>query len=112
MSLQFRAEWHLDRALAIVEAQGEKAVRDCAQYLLDQSKMQVPHDTGTLEGTGAVDSHGLQATVSYDTPYAVRWHEHNANFQRGRKMKYLEDPCNDPSVQRRMLEYLRSNLEF
>ena len=61
---------------------------------------------GTLKGSCVVDVNddGSQGTVSYDTPYAVRWHENDANFQRGRKKKYLEDPLNDPTVQAGMMK--------
>ena len=59
-----------------------------------------------------MDSDETSATVSFDTPYAVRWHEEPANFQRGRKNKYLEDPCNDPSIRARMLEYLKNGMDM
>lgn len=110
--LKVEGKWHPELAKAVIETQGPAAVRACAQYLLDESRKQVPHDTGTLEGTGTVDSQELQATVSYDTPYACRWHEQDANFQGGRKKKYLEDPCNDSGVQAKMLDYLKNNLKF
>lgn len=106
------AKWYPEKALAIVQTGGEQAVRACAQFLLDESRKQVPIDTGALSRSGAIDVQGLQGTVSYDTPYAVRWHEHNANFQRGRKSHYLSDPCNDPALKARMLEYLQSGIKF
>lgn len=110
--MKARVEWD-DRAVrAVIQSGGSLAVRSAAHMLLDESRKQVPLDTGALQRSGAVDSNGLSATVSYDTPYAVRWHEHNAHFQRGRKKKYLEDPCNDSGIQRRILDYLRSGVRF
>lgn len=110
--MSLSVKWDDAKVLAVVQSRGAKGVRDCANMLLDESRKQVPIDTGALSRSGTVDSEGLAATVSYDTPYAVRWHEHNANFQRGRKMKYLEDPCNDPTLKARMLEYLKNNIRF
>ena len=89
-----------------------QAARDAAQALLDESAKQVPHDTGALELSGTVSSEPGHAVVSYDTPYAVRWHETPANFQRGRKMKYLEDPANDAAVHQQMLDALARGLKF
>jgi len=102
----------LELAQAIMKRGGEQGVRDCANLLLQESRKQVPLDTGALSRSGTVDSEGLKATVSYDTPYAVRWHETNANFQHGRKMKYLEDPCNDPALKARMLDYFKNDINF
>ena len=104
--------WYPEVAIEILKAGGEKAIYQAANYLLDESRKQVPHDQGILEGTGTALADGFSATVSYDTPYAIRWHEHNANFQRGRKMKYLEDPCNSPAVKARIIEFLQENIHF
>lgn len=106
--MRVRLDWHGPDVLAAVEAAGERGIRDCAQFILDESRKQVPLDTGALSRSGAVDVQGLSGTVSYDTPYAVRWHEQQANFQRGRKNKYLEDPLNDRSNVDKMIKHLRS----
>lgn len=70
------------------------------ERLLALSAEQVPHDLGTLQGSGAVSTPlgsrdgDPEAHVTYDTPYAARLHEHpEYNFQGGRKGKYLEDPA-------------------
>jgi len=106
--MSVKARWDDSQARATVADAGERGVRDCCQFLLDESRKQVPLDTGALSRSGAVDTHGLQGTVSYDTPYAVKWHETPANFQHGRKCKYLEDPCNDPAIKARMMQYLKT----
>lgn len=68
-----------------------------AERLLALSAEQVPHDLGTLQGSGAVVPARLPETgaqVVYDTPYAARLHEHpEYRFQGGRKGKYVEDPA-------------------
>jgi hypothetical protein len=62
---------------------------------LQESNKIVPHDEGTLERSGNTDVHvstkGVDASVYYDTPYAVRLHEHpEYTFQNGRQGKWLE----------------------
>ncbi|NLI05378.1 MAG: hypothetical protein GX483_08990 [Actinomycetaceae bacterium] len=84
-----------------------KATWSACDHLAAISKQQVPLDTGALKDSCAVsvNADGTQAVVSYDTPYAVRQHEYTGyRHQRGRKAKYLEDPCNDTSVQNEMIE--------
>ena len=109
---KFKSDIDTEIARLVLKHGGEKGVRDCANLLLAESREQVPLDTGALSRSGTVDSEGLSATVSYDTPYAVRWHENDANFQHGRKKKYLEDPCNDPALKARMLDYLKNDINF
>lgn len=112
MSLSVKTRWDADLVRAIVKSGGEAGVRQAAQFLGAESQKQVPLDTGALLRSMAVDNDGLNATVSYDTPYATRWHEQDANFQRGRKKKYLEDPVNDPALRQRMLEHFKQNISF
>ena len=112
MSVDIKLKWDEAKAVGRVTSRGSRAIRDVAQALLDESKKQVPLDTGALERSGAVDSQGMEATVSYDTPYAVRWHEHSANFQHGRKKKYLEDPCNDSIFRDRALRYIAQQIKL
>lgn len=76
-----------------------------AEHLLAESKKQVPLDIGSLSGSGHVtpahtDMSEPASSVSYDTPYAARLHEHpEYRFQNGRKGKYLEDPANEQSAE-------------
>lgn len=74
-------------------AAATKGVGQAGDELLRLSTLEVPHDEGTLQATGKVTKKDLTAAVSYNTPYAVRLHEHpEFRFQGGRKGKYLEDP--------------------
>lgn len=76
-----------------------RGVGIAAEYVLGESRKQVPHDTGVLERSGRA-SHEQKGTtargaVSYDTPYAVDQHEGtHYRHRKGRKAKYLEDPLN------------------
>ena len=82
------------------------------------SDQQVPHDEGTLQGSKSIKANPrnkLQVAISYGggagtgfprVPYAVKWHENDANFQKGRKSNYLRDPVfqNGPSILRNHLQ--------
>ena len=108
--VKIKLDWNGPQINELVHHKAAKGLRAAANVLLDESRKEVPHDYGTLEGTGDVDvdEPTLSATVSYDTPYAVRWHECDANFQRGRKKKYLEDPLNNNRD--RLLEYIKQQM--
>lgn len=98
--------WRGTELSAIIEAGSRKAVQDTSYAVLNASQREVPHDEGTLQRSGRVDMKpGTEATgcVSYGggagtgmprIPYAVRWHENSAAFQKGRKHRYLADPLN------------------
>ncbi|MGH3586690.1 MAG: hypothetical protein ACRDQ0_10240, partial [Pseudonocardia sp.] len=74
-----------------------RGVQLAAEYVLGESRQEVPLDEGTLERSGRaeVDESTLRGSVSYDTVYAVPQHE-RMDYQHapGRKAKYLEDPMN------------------
>ena len=65
---------------------------------------QVPHDTGALSKTVQVLQNPNDKTEVVLTagggpgtgfpliPYALRWHENPARFQKGRKHNYIRDP--------------------
>lgn len=76
-----------------VKQASAQALSDAAEFLLEKSNETVPFDIGTLQGSGktSLDPASMTAAVSYDTPYAVRLHEHpEYNFQNGRRGKWLE----------------------
>lgn len=81
-----------------------------AEYLLTLSAARAPmDDDGTLVASGqAVPATSAEegAAVTYDTPYAARWHADQAlvdslgrrypggsNFQNGRQSHYVEEPA-------------------
>jgi len=71
----------------------KQALSDIGNEVIRLSTFEVPHDVGTLQGTGHVEPDGDGYLVGYNTRYAARLHEHpEFNFQKGRKGKYLEDP--------------------
>lgn len=73
----------------------DKGLWDAGEYILQEANKTVPHDEGTLERSGSMDSESTKekttVSVFYDTPYAPRLHEHpEYNFQNGRRGKWLE----------------------
>ena len=89
-----RAKITLSRDAKQIYAAGARGLRMAGEFVLEAANRIVPHDTGMLQDSGAVDmdEQNLQGTVYYDTPYAARLHEHpEYNFQHGRKGKWLEN---------------------
>lgn len=81
-----------------VDEAAEYALGRAAEHVLTQANDRVPHDEGTLMRSGSTDVDGRAgiASISYDTPYAVRLHENpQYNFQSGREGKWLERTMND-----------------
>lgn len=109
-----KIKWYGEKAKAMIESGCIKGVSEAAEYILSKSNEVVPHDEGTLQGSGNTDIQKKPkpiASIYYDTPYAVRHHEHpEYNFQKGRKGKYLEDTLNEN--RHKIVEYLKSHLEF
>src|SRR5690625_5014357 len=102
-----RAGWTSWNAVALkglIKAGGREAVRKTGHVVLEASGQQVPHDEGTLQRSGQVimaPGNQIGAVISYGggagtghpvVPYAIRWHEEDVNFQKGRKKNYLRDP--------------------
>jgi hypothetical protein len=70
-----------------------EALQIGAEALLTESIKTSPHDEGILDQSGKTsgDFAKMTTAVSYDTPYAVRLHEHpEYNFQGKGRGKWLE----------------------
>lgn len=100
-------KWEGDRLIREMQNAHTQSAMDAAHVVLEQAKNQVPHDEGTLQRSGMVipvsDGKRLGFAITFGggpgtghpiVPYAVRWHEKRANFQKGRKHRYLVDPFN------------------
>lgn len=103
--------WYGDRALRKLLREADRITQNGAEYLLDESNKKVPYEEGILEGSGVVKKVGddgdgiITYKVSYDTPYAIRLHEHpEYNFNGGREGKWLENTLKDE--ERAVLDYL------
>lgn len=89
------------RAQDILSGAAARGLAIAAEHVLSVSNAKAPLEEGTLERSGTVttDPGQLSATVSYDTPYAVRQHEelgyqHNG----GREAKFLENAMNSETA--------------
>lgn len=90
----------------LIEGACIRAVDKTGHVILTAAKQQVPLDEGFLLRSGIViikydnvpigivSFGGGPGTGHPKIPYAIRWHETQANFQHGRKWKYLKDPFN------------------
>jgi hypothetical protein len=90
--------------LARVEMGCDSGTEESSQAIKGQSLQEVPHDEGTLsESIEVIDdptdktrklvtAGGGPGTGFIRVPYAFKWHENRANFQKGRKSKYVYDP--------------------
>lgn len=86
----------MDGLIRKAEEGRDKAQDEAGDELLRLSTAEVPHDKGTLQGSGHTERDGKDVLVGFGgaaAPYAARLHEHpEYRFQKGRKGKYLEDP--------------------
>lgn len=84
----------IDHLITALPDAAARANMDAANEVMRLSQFEVPHDEGTLQNSGTVESlSNGDVVVGYHTKYAARLHEHpEYRFQRGRKGKYLEDP--------------------
>lgn len=84
---------HSDLVLSRMSLAAARAIAKALEFILQQSKEIVPYKDGILEASGSTDIDAAKAkgTVFYDTPYAVRLHEHpEYDFQGKGQGKYLE----------------------
>jgi len=104
-----KVKWNGNLAIKKERKAAEKAFKGATEHILTESNKVAPLDEGTLTRSGNTDVNvtpaGVEASVYYDTPYAVKLHEHpEYNFQNGRQGKYLEDTINEETATVR--EYL------
>jgi len=100
-------KWRGKELIDRMESAAATAVMDTANAVGAESDQQVPHDEGTLQQSKTIMANPADKTkvnIGYGgggqsgfpvIPYAVKWHEVPANFQKGRKHNYLRDPINN-----------------
>ena len=78
-----------------IEAAVNDALLEGAENIAEESKRNVPEDTGALkESCRAEAAAHLKAEVRYDAPYAAKVHEDmNVRHRKG-QAKFLEDAFN------------------
>lgn len=96
MSTRFR--WDGRFVSQNVRKAAADGMRDAAEHLLEYANRTVPIEESTLmrSGQADVDPETLEASVSYDTPYAVVQHERlDFKHDPGRRAKWLELSLNE-----------------
>lgn len=91
-------EWRGALVRGLVEHAAEEGNRKFAEVVLEDAQRHVPLDLGTLQDSaeitqdrGVTGRFGSEHYISYDTPYAIRLHEHpEYNFQGQGEGKWLE----------------------
>lgn len=99
--------WRGEEVIQAVQEAVLMAQNDTGEIILGAAKQEVPLDEGILERSGTIvrvlDGGETVIVVSFGggagtgfpvVPYAIKWHETQANFQHGRKWKYVRDPFN------------------
>lgn len=98
--------WRGPEAKLRMRTGARQAVERTAKAVFAASQSEVPLRDGFLMRSGGVfmaPGDEPAASISYGggpgtgkpiVPYARRWHEEDANFQRGRKRRYVADPLN------------------
>lgn len=93
------------------------------QVIKGEVLQEVPHDTGALSQTVGVfvnpnnklevclSAGGGEGTGLPKIPYAWRWHENPANFQKGRKHNYVRDPVKKHKGQKTVTKVISKELE-
>jgi hypothetical protein len=88
-------QWNGGQLTARITAAAASGLQTAAEHLLGAARQQAPLETGALRASGRVTVDGLQAAVSFDTPYAVRQHEELDYQHSDGKAKYLEGPMSE-----------------
>jgi hypothetical protein len=89
-------EWRGSQAKAAIRRGGGRGVERVADLVGQTSQEVVPRESEELARSMVVDvDHvDMEASVSYDTDYAVINHEKRRRHARGETDKYLERPLN------------------
>lgn len=98
--------WRGDELINQVNEAGKKSVNETLETVGAISDGQIPLDEGPLKSSktikiefkkntkGSLSYGGGKGTGKPKIPYALKWHQKQANFQHGRKRFYLRDPFN------------------
>lgn len=111
-------KWYGKKVTAVMKTAAADGLFDGVHFMRDEMDKMVPHDEGTLERSGdtKVDKSELKAATGYDTPYAIRLHEHpEYNFQAAeghqREGKWVEKIIKDPSIKKDVLSHIGKKIK-
>lgn len=81
-----------------IEKARDRAVKNAAEHLLEQSNRTIPIEEHIMEASGRATAEGGRGVVSWDTPYVVRQHEDTRlRHDSGRRAKWAERTFNEES---------------
>jgi hypothetical protein len=92
---------NLRKLIQTLGKDAKKGLEDCALDLERRAQQLAPIDSGDLRGSSSVEITTAfdkpTATVSFNTPYALRMHEDMSYTAKepGTGQKYLENPLNE-----------------
>lgn len=96
MTVEINQKWYGDDILKDIQNSIPVALKDAAEFLLDEALKRVPIEDGTLANSGNTSVNKNEAFVTFDTPYAIRQHEDlTLHHKNGRSAKYVERPARE-----------------
>lgn len=121
--MTLRLKWYGAEAKSAAREGTARGLMLGAEHVLEESNRIVPIEVGTPgllssghpwppEQVGIVGGSGMQAAVTYDTPYAVVQHE-NLTYRHdaGHTAKYLENTINDAGVKRKVEDLIAREIK-
>lgn len=104
--------WHGAKAKLAMKKATHDGLYDAIHFLRDEMDKIVPHDEGTLQRSGETVVQGDKASTGYDTPYAIRLHEHpEYNFRGNREGKWVEKTIKDPRIQKKIRNHIAKKID-
>ena len=111
LSKTLRVSLSWGKAKSAVSHGTARGIQRALSILLEESRRQVPRDTGALRESGHVELLGDSGRVVYDAPYAILQHERTDFVHPHGNARYLAHPLEDSGVQTRMLDALSRDLK-
>ena len=109
-----KLKWYGKKVTSTMRKAAVQGLDEGINFLRDEMDKIVPHDEGTLERSGdtKVNKSNLKAATGYDTPYAIRLHEHpEYNFQNGREGKWVEKVIKDGGIQKEVRNHIAKKIK-
>ena len=110
--MKITSKWYGPKVKKEFEKTASEGLSDGMEFLLDEMNKIVPHDEGTLEKSGTIKIKGLAGAIGYNTPYAIKMHEHpEYNFREGREGKWVEKVIKDERIKKKTLDYIANKIK-
>lgn len=98
--LRFRAMWYITKVESVIGRAAHLGIKSAGEELMERSLAVVPRLTEALADSAELSVKGMEATVSYTSPYAVKQHEdQRLKHPAGKQAKYLEGPLDSGRIE-------------